>query len=264
MNLGRTLKLSALMLAAVPLLIGCGGSGDKKPETGTNPPGSGAPARTILLSKVFYNGKLADEYTYDEAGKPLTHVHYHPVTGEKSSTLTVVKTDDAGRVTEASVDEGSGKNRVVYAYDGDGRRTSITHFDASGNESSKSTYVHEGNVVTQTINAKGRPERKIIYTLDGTGNVISQRWIYPDRDQTHKFSDFDDKPNPWTLTNGIQDQYPLSPNNYRTDVTYAGCEFTSVHQYNGDGLLTQTDSTGCEGPNGSPTKHQYRYEYVAL
>lgn len=263
MNLGRPLKLSAMMVALVPLLIGCGGSDDPTPAAGATST-AGASKGTDLLSKVFYNGKLADEYTYDEAGKPLTHVHYHPVTGAKSSVLTVTKVDGAGRVTEASNESGSTTTKVVYEYDGDGRRTSITRFDAGGNQTSKSTYAHDGNVITQTSIANGRNKTKLIYTLDSSGNVVSQRWIDGSRDQTHKFSDFDTKPNPRTLTALMHDEYPIGRNNYRSDVTYAGCVFTSVHKYDGDGLLIQTNSTGCTGPNGSPTKHQFRYEYLTL
>lgn len=89
-----------------------------------------------------------------------------------------------------------------------------------------------------------------------------QRWISGSQDQTHTFGDFDGKPNPRTLTALMHDEYPIGRNNYSTDVTYAGCSFTSVHGYEADGLLVLTNSTGCEGPSGTPVKHEYRYEYI--
>jgi len=121
-------------------------------------------------------------------------------------------------------------------------------------------YTIDGDVVTQAISG-GVVDRTITYTFDGRGNVVSQRWTDADRDDLLTFADFDDAPNPYLLTNGLLEEFPLSANRYARHITSGGCEFVSTLTHEA-GLLVADDSVGCDGPDGTPTEHHFRFEYV--
>jgi hypothetical protein len=90
--------------------------------------GSGSGGGKLLLSKIFFNGLLINEYIYNIDGK-ITRINNY-LTGGGQSTLTsyfIYQYNSEGRISESILysDEHSGISRGVYSYNAQGKLTRI-------------------------------------------------------------------------------------------------------------------------------------------
>lgn len=199
---------------------------------------------------MTYQGLPSYQFRYGPDGEPTGHTVFHPVTGEPRLEYTVEEIDPEGRpvaFTVENVEKGTTGHETV-TYDDEGRLIEHTHSDGVDPETT-TTYTWSGDTVTMK-----NPTTTIVYTLDADGNILTEDSAFSGTTALHTNLEFDDAPNPFTLTGGQMVQI-LSTNNAVRWTPDAGCEYVEELAYDGD-LLVAAHAEGCG------FAHDHTYEYA--
>ena len=170
-----------------------------------------------LLTDTFDSndgkGGHGNSFTYDAAGKMLTHDTYDEYsTGHAEFTY-----DDAGRKVAETFSNSAGYFATTeYIYREDGLLGEwLFHYDKTEDRTTY-TYDDKGNLLKQqeiiTINGKRIQEILVEYTYDASGNKLSEtnsggfrsEWTYDDGGNVLSCTDMD---NDGTIRNGVLYEY---------------------------------------------------------
>lgn len=249
--------LSALLLAAS--LTACGGSaggGPGSPGGGSDDPAEGGAGDTqtaepiVRLVSVTYQGQPSYDFSYDESGAPTGHTVYHPVTGDPSQHYTVEDVDADGRPLTFAIEnvaDGTAATSTLV-YDDDGRLVEKTYSSSTGVEEVIGFTWGDGTVTMES------PKTTQVYTFDEEGNITRTEAAFSGTTAETNYLEFDDAPNPFTLTGGLMAQV-LGANNAIRWAPDAGCEYVEDFTYE-SGLLVASHAEGCG------FTHDYTYEYA--
>jgi YD repeat-containing protein len=191
-----------------------------------------------LISKIFKEGKIYQEYIYNES-KKLIRVNYYY--DDSVYNFEAYKYNIIGQVIKK---EYSDYYYDTYEYDQAGRFIKLnTHYNDSEIYSvTEFIYNTQGQIEKGIVTARERDSWDIVYTYDSRGNVITR---IEGEDEESMFArtsseyEYDDKNNPrynWGLpTDIIQYNNPVRYHNENMISCAMPPDFEYQYEYNSDG-----------------------------
>ena len=196
------------------------------------------PSTDFLISKIFKEGKLYQEYIYND-NKNLIRVNYYY--DDSVYHFEAYKYNSEGRAIKK---EYSDDYYETYEYDESGRFLKLnSHYNDSTIYSvTEFTYNPEGQIEKGLVTARGRDSWDINYTYDSRGNILT-RIEGPEQGSQFALSssefEYDDKNNPrynWGLpTDIIQYNNPVRYYNENMLSCAMPPNFEYQYEYNSDG-----------------------------